>query len=86
MARLCVEEEEEIRSTVVSELQEREVRRLEVQSFVDLVQVESENFITLENIEEKVAEAFETPIIDYNFSIDRNGNKLTMTRDSALLS
>jgi len=86
MARLCVEEEEEIRSTVVSELQEREVRRLEVQSFVDLVQVESENFITLENIEEKVAEAFETPIIDYNFSIDRNGNKLTMARDSALLS
>jgi len=85
-AELRLKEEEAIRATVAATLEAKAVRRAEVMAYVDRVQEESRAFINLDNIEEKVNEAMEAPIVDYNFSVDRNGNVYRLDRDPALLS
>lgn len=85
-ADLRAQEQKSIQSTVVSNHEAQALRRVEVLSFVDRLQVESDNFITLDNLEEKVNEALDAPVVDYNFSIDRNGKQYRFPKDPALLS
>jgi len=79
------EEEGKIRSLVAANLEAKGIRRAEVMSYVDSLQEVSKNFVTLDNIEDKVNEALNAPVIDYNFSIDREGRVYKLPKDPALL-
>jgi len=84
-AERSAKEEAEIRATITSTLEAKAARHAEVMAYVDRLQGESINFITLDNIEEKVNEMLDTPVIDYNFSVDRNGKIHRLPKDPALL-
>jgi len=86
LASSRIAEEESIRSSVAAHLETKAVRQAEVSEFVDKLQAESAQFITLDNLEEKIAEALEAPLVNYDFALDRNGKIVKDKKNMAVLS
>lgn len=79
-------EEADIRSAVAASMEAQAARQSEVMAYVNRLQEDSSNFVTMENIDEKVDEALSATLIDYDFALDRNGNKIKDRKNSAILS
>lgn len=79
-------EEAEIRAAVAVSMEAQAARQTEVMAYVNRLQEDSSNYVTLENLDAKVEEALSAALIDYDFALDRNGNKIKDRKNSAILS
>ena len=55
-------------------------------AYVERLQAEAPTFVTLDNLEEKVREALDAEIVNYNFSLTRSGAVVTEKKNSTLLN
>lgn len=80
------EEEAALRSSTASFIEAQAARRQEVMAYVDRLQAEAASFVTLDNLEEKVGEALDADVVNYNFAITRTGAVIKEKKNSTLLN
>jgi len=79
-------EEAALRTATVSFIESQAARREEVMAYVERLQAEAPTFVTLDNLEEKVREALDAEIVNYNFALTRSGAVVTEKKNSTLLN
>lgn len=80
------EDEAALRSATASFIEAQAARRQEVMAYVDRLQAEAASYVTLDNLEEKVGEALDADVVNYNFAITRTGAVVKEKRNSTLLN
>ena len=80
------EEEAALRSSTALFIEAQAARRQEVMAYVDRLQAEAASFVTLDNLEEKVGEALDADVVNYNFAITRTGAVIKEKKNSTLLN
>jgi len=78
------QQEEEIRVLAAASVEERAARQTEVMAYVSRLQEESASYVTLDNLDEKIEEALNAAVIDYDFSLDRSGNVVKDKQNNAV--
>jgi len=68
------EEEDQLKQIIDAAMIKRAAERDEALVYVNQLQEDSKDFVSLDNLDEKMATLFEVPIVDYNFAVDKEGN------------